>query len=162
MDTLLPEFDHEMAATRRVLERVPENRFAWKPHGKSRTLGELALHVATIPMWGQVTLTQPDLDVASIRLPPPPVTRADVLDVFDAQAAGTRAALVATTDAQLLAPWALKRGSHTVFSMPRAGAWRSLVMNHLIHHRGQLTVYLRMAEVPLPSLYGPSADERGS
>ena len=161
IDALLPEFDHEIATTRRVLERVPEDRFTWKPHTKSMSLGELAQHVAAIPMWGRVTLMQPDLDVAFSPPAPPPATRADVLEAFDARSADTRAALVGMTDAELLAPWALKRGGHTIFSMPRAGAWRSFVMNHLIHHRGQLTVYLRMAGVPLPSIYGPSADEPG-
>ena len=159
VDALLPEFDHEMTVTRKLLERVPDDKLAWKPHQKSYSLGQLAQHVATIPMWGSVTLNEPELDVAGGALPESPSSRAQILDTFDSHVAKTRAALTGRSDAELMAPWALKRDGHVIFSMPKASVWRSFVMSHLIHHRAQLSVYLRMQDVPLPSMYGPSADE---
>lgn len=159
VDAMLPEFDHEMAVTRKLLERVPEDRLQWKPHPKSFTLGQLAQHVATLPTWGRVTLTQSDFDIGGDARMPDPATRAELLASFDRNVADTRAALAGRTDAELTAPWALKRNGETIFSMPKAGVWRSFVMNHLIHHRAQLAVYLRMQDVPLPAIYGPSADE---
>jgi uncharacterized damage-inducible protein DinB len=159
VDALLPEFDHEMTTTRKVLERVPEDRFDWKPHAKSYSLRDLAQHVATVPMWGSVTLKQPELDTATMDPIPPVTNRAELLSMFDRNAATTRAALASTSDAELMAPWALKRGSQTIFSMPKAAVWRSFVMSHLIHHRGQLSVYLRLDDALVPSIYGPSADE---
>jgi uncharacterized damage-inducible protein DinB len=159
-DALLPEFDHEMTTTRKLLERVPEGRFAWKPHDKSMTLGELAQHVATIPMWGAETLNRSELELSGTGQLPAATSRAELLAAFDTHAAGTRAALVGRSDAELMAPWTLKSNGHTVFTMPRAVVWRSFVLNHLIHHRGQLSVYLRMQDVALPSIYGPSGDER--
>ena len=159
VDTLLPEFDHEMGTTRRLLERVPENRIDWKPHEKSWTLGQLAQHVATLPMWGSLTLLQSELDLAATPDQAPIRTQAGLLAHFDGHVTQTRAALVGKTDAELMAPWALKRGSDTIFSMPKVAVWRSFVLSHLIHHRGQLSVYLRINDVPVPSIYGPSADE---
>ena len=160
VDHLLPEFDHEMATTRKLLERVPEDRLSWKPHAKSFSLGQLAQHVANIPVWGVFTLERSDLDLAVT----PPVaelgSRAAILAFFENNAANARKLLVGKTDAELMAPWALKRGDHTVFTMPKATVWRTFVMNHLVHHRGQLSVYLRQQDVPLPSMYGPSADEQ--
>ena len=157
-DAMLPEFDHEMGLTRRLLERVPEDRFDWRPHAKSMTLGQLAQHVATIPMWGSVTMNQEEFDVGAAPASVPG-TRAEVLATFDRHAADTRRALTGRTDGELMVPWTLKSHGHTIFSMPRAVVWRSFVMSHLVHHRGQLSVYLRMHDVPLPSMYGPSADE---
>jgi uncharacterized damage-inducible protein DinB len=161
VETLLPEFDHEMTVTRKLLERLPEDRFDWKPHPKSYSLGQLAQHLATIPMWGAVTINESEIDVALI----PPLaqlrTRSDVLALFDGHVASTRAALVGKSDAELKAPWALKREGHVIFSMPKHAVWRSFVISHLIHHRAQLGVYLRMQDVPLPATYGPSADEGG-
>jgi uncharacterized damage-inducible protein DinB len=159
VDALLPEFDHEMTITRKLLERVPDDKLAWKPHQKSYTLGQLAQHLATIPMWGSVTLTEPEIDLAGGQPPELAQSRADVLAIFDGHVARTRAALVGKSDAELMVPWSLKREGHVIFSMPKASVWRSFVMNHLIHHRAQLGVYLRMQDVPLPSVYGPSADE---
>jgi uncharacterized damage-inducible protein DinB len=148
-----------MTLTRKLLERVPEDRLAWKPHAKSYSLGQLAQHVATVPMWGEVTINQSEFDVGGGSPPSQVETRSALLSMFDANAARTRAALVGKTDAELMAPWALKNGGKTIFSMPKAVVWRSFVMSHLIHHRGQLSVYLRMQDVALPSIYGPSADE---
>jgi uncharacterized damage-inducible protein DinB len=158
-DALLPEFDHEMAVTRKLLERVPEDQFDWKPHQKSMSLGQLAQHVATIPMWGTATLDKTEFDLAADQRPPQMTKRADMLAAFDRLVSAARASLVGKGDGELMAPWALKRAGQTIFSMPRASVWRSLVMNHLIHHRAQLGVYCRMHDVPLPSMYGPSADE---
>ena len=158
-DSLLPEFDHEMTVTRKLLERVPEGQLAWKPHEKSMSLGQLAQHVATIPLWGDVTLSRTEFDLASEPQAPPMAGRAEMLEAFDRHVAAARAALVGKGDGELMAPWALKRSGSTIFSMPRTAVWRSFVMSHLIHHRAQLGVYLRMHDVPLPSVYGPSADE---
>jgi uncharacterized damage-inducible protein DinB len=160
VDFLLPEFDHEMATTRRLLERVPEDRFAWKPHVKSFSLGQLAQHVANLPRWGHITLEQSEFDLAGSGPAPEAETRAAVLAAFDSHVASARAALVGKTDGELMVPWSLKRGDQTMFTMPKASVWRSFVMNHLVHHRGQLSVYLRQQDVPLPSMYGPSADEQ--
>src|SRR5262245_7987888 len=159
VDALLPEFDHEMTVTRKLLERVPDDKLAWKPHAKSYSLGQLAQHVATIPMWGSVTINEPDLDVAGGQPTEQAKSRAELLSMFDGNVAKTGAGMVGKSDAELLAPWARKREGHVIFSMPKASVWRSFVMSHLIHHRAQLGVYLRMQDVPLPSMYGPSADE---
>jgi uncharacterized damage-inducible protein DinB len=161
-DALLPEFDHEMATTRRLLERLPEAEFAWKPHAKSMALGQLAGHIANLPRWCSATLetTVFDLDSfpADVR-PTLPESRAAVIDEFDAKVKAARSLLSATGDAEFMTPWTLKKGGQEVFTLPRISAIRSFVMNHLIHHRGQLSVYLRMKDVPLPSIYGPTADE---
>jgi len=159
VDALLPEFDHEMTVTRKLLERVPEDKWDWKPHQKSYTLGQLAQHVATIPMWGAVTITQSEIDVGGSQQLPQVRTRQGLLDMFDQNVKGTRAALEGRGDAEFMAPWSLKNSGKTVFTMPKAMVWRSFVMSHLIHHRAQLSVYLRLNDVPIPSMYGPSADE---
>ena len=161
-DALIPEFDHEMATTRRLLDRVPEAEFDWKPHDKSMSLGQLAGHISNLPVWCSVTLesTELDLDAAGddIRLAKP-TTHAELVAKFDRGTAAARALLAKSTDAELMAPWTLKKGTHELFTMPRISAVRSFVMNHLIHHRGQLSVYLRLKNVPLPPMYGPTADE---
>ena len=164
VDALLPEYDHEMATTRRLLERVPEGEFNWKPHEKSMTLGQLAGHVANLAWWLTMTLNQPFYDVApggdkEARLDPP-ASREELLNAFDAKTKAARARLATTSDAEMMAPWTLKAGGHEIFTMPRVTTIRSFVMNHMIHHRGQLSVYLRLKDVPLPSMYGPTADEQ--
>ena len=162
-DALLPEFDHEMATTRRLLERVPDAEFGWKPHDKSMTLGRLAAHIANLPYWGSLTLETTVFDLDSL---PPDSQRqlaesaAALVKEFDAKVAAARAKIATATDAELLAAWTLKKGGQEMFNMPRISALRSFVMNHLIHHRGQLSVYLRLRNVPLPSIYGPTADEQ--
>jgi uncharacterized damage-inducible protein DinB len=160
-ETLLPEFDREMAVTRKLLERVPDGQFDWKPHAKSMALGRLAGHLAELAQWVSVTITRSSLDVAVTRPEgyTAPATRAAVLALFDIQVASARAALIGRSDAELQAPWSLTRGDETVFTMPKATVLRMMVFNHIVHHRGQLSVYLRMHDVPLPSIYGPSADE---
>ena len=159
VDALLPEFDHEMTVTRKLLERVPEDRLDWKPHPKSMALGQLAQHVATIPMWGSMTLNRTELDLGGAQPLPPMKTRAELLAAFDQNVTETRAALTGRGDGELMVPWTLKNSGHTIFTMPRAVVWRGFVMSHHIHHRAQLAVYLRMNDVPIPSMYGPSADE---
>ena len=161
VDTLLPEFDHEMTLTRKVIERVPADRLDWKPHAKSYAAGQLAQHLATIPLWGMLTLSENVVDLANM----PPLealqTRSAILALFDGHAASARAALVGKSDAELKAQWSLKRDGHVIFSMPKHAVWRSFVISHLIHHRAQLGLYLRLLDVPVPSTYGPSADEGG-
>jgi uncharacterized damage-inducible protein DinB len=161
--SLLPEFDHEMATTRRILERVPEAEFSWKPHEKSMTLGQLAGHVANLPFWCSTTLQTTELDLDSLGEQvtlAPPVSRGALLQDFDERVKTARAAMAQATDTEMLAVWTLKKSGHEIFSMPRVSAVRSFVMNHLIHHRGQLSVYLRLKDVPLPPIYGPTADEQ--
>jgi len=158
-DALLPEFDHEMGVTRKLLERVPEDKFEWKPHPKSMSLVELATHVATIPSWGAPTLNQPELDLGGLAPNTAPASRTELLARFDKNVADTRAALVGKTDAEMMTVWSLKHNGQKIFTMPRASVWRGFVLNHHVHHRGQLSVYLRLNDVPVPAMYGPSADE---
>ena len=156
---LIPEFDHEMATTRKVLERVPEGKFDWKPHDKSMSLGKLATHLAELPALSQLILKRPSFDITSPRPSAHATTRQEILDLFDRNVADTRADLAATDDAAMMEKWTLQRGEQTVFSLPRAAVVRSMIFSHTIHHRGQLSVYLRLNDVPVPSIYGPSADE---
>jgi uncharacterized damage-inducible protein DinB len=159
-DALLPEFDQEMAATRRVLERAPEAAFGWRPNPQSYDLGALATHLAQIPRWGMSILKHDAHDLAEgTATLTPRTTVADVLELFDGHVKDVRASLVELPDGHLQAPWALKRGSLLIVSMPRIVAIRSFVLHHTIHHRGQLTVYLKLHDIPLPPLYGPTADE---
>ena len=160
---LLAEFDQEMATTRKILERVPEGSSDWKPHPKSMTLGRLAGHLSELPGWGANSLLRSELDFAPAGAPAyqPAIhsSRADTLQRFDEGVATTRAALAKTSDADLQLPWSLKRGGKTLFSMPRGASFRSFVMNHIIHHRAQLGVFLRLNDIAIPGSYGPSADE---
>lgn len=163
IDFYLPEFDHEMETTRRVLARVPEARAEWRPHSKSRPLGELAQHVANLVGFGELIVRQTERDVAPPGGPPvvsvPFTTSAALLQSFDANVASARAAIAGATDADLMVSWSLKRGGVPFFTLPRAAVLRSFLLSHLIHHRGQLSVYLRLLDVPLPAIYGPTADE---
>jgi uncharacterized damage-inducible protein DinB len=155
--TLLPEFDQEMAVTRRLLERVPDGKGAWKPHAKSFSLGHLAQLVARMPDWLTQALRETRLDLsraAGYSLEP----TATLLAEFDRNVREARAAIAAARDEDLAVPWSLTTGERVLFSMPRGEVVRTTI-NHLVHHRGQLSVYLRMLDVPIPSIYGPSADE---
>lgn len=158
-EALLPEFDHEMANTRKTLERVPENKLSWKPHGKSMSMGGLATHVATINHWAEAVIGLPFFDVATAPPTPELKSRSELLSAFDKNVASARKAISGATDAQLMMPWSLKAGEKTIFTLPRAAVLRSFILNHTIHHRAQLGVYLRLNDVPVPSIYGPSADE---
>jgi uncharacterized damage-inducible protein DinB len=161
VDALLPEFDHEMTITRKMLERVPDDRFGWKPHAKSYAAGQLAQHLASIPWWGKMTLREDGIDLAEFPPPAPLPAIADVLALFDTNMSSARTALVGKSDAELKAQWSLKREGHVIFTMPKHAVWRSFVISHTIHHRAQLGVYLRLLDIPVPSTYGPSADEGG-
>ena len=162
-DALLPEFDHEMAVTRTLLERVPGGRGGWKPHAKSMSLGDLAMHLANLPEWMRITLDQDEFD-----LNPPGGAKFDprrfesapqVLAEFDRNVSNARELLTRTTDGQYMQPWSLKDGGVVRLTLPRAAVVRSFVLSHTIHHRAQLGVYLRLLDVPVPRVYGPTADE---
>jgi len=164
-ESVLPEFDQEMASTRRLLERVPDAHKDWKPHPKSFSLGDLAIHICNLLSWTGMTLEQTELDINPPGGPPwtPPqfTSTADALKMFDENVKAARAALAKTSDQEYMVDWSLKSGGQTVLTLPRVVCIRSFVMNHVIHHRGQLSVYLRLKDVPLPSIYGPSADDSG-
>ena len=159
-DALLAEFDHETATTRRLLERVPDDKLAWKPHERSMTFAALATHLGQIPHWGDVILNRPSFDLAdSPPNAPEEASIGKILSVFDGHVGATRQ-LLDKTDGELSAYWSLRRGDQEIFTMPRISAFRTFVLYHLVHHRGQLSVYLRLTGIPVPSIYGPSADER--
>ena len=158
--SFLGELDHEMANTRRTLERVPTDRLAWQPHAKSMTLGRLASHIAEMPIWAIRTIGTSGYDfAASGRLRTDLPSTREIVEAFDKNLAEAREAIAGTSEEALREKWTLRRGDQVVFSLPRIAVLRSMVLNHIIHHRGQLTVYLRLNDVPLPGLYGPSADE---
>jgi uncharacterized damage-inducible protein DinB len=155
---LLPEFDQEMATTRRLLERVPGEKGAWKPHEKSFALGHLAQLVSWMPGWIASTLRETALDLAAA--PKYSFEKTETLvREFDRNVAAARAAIAGSKDADYAVPWSLKHGDRVIFTAPRGPVVRTH-LSHLIHHRGQLTVYLRLVDVPLPPIYGPTADER--
>jgi uncharacterized damage-inducible protein DinB len=160
---LLPEFDQEMANTRKTLERVPENKLGWKPHEKSGSMGWLATHIANLAGWAATTIGQDSLDLAPKGVPAGPApeakSRKELLDTFDKNVIAARAAIAGASDEHLLKPWTLLKNGQTLLTMPRIAVLRAFVMNHLIHHRAQLGVYLRLNNVPVPAIYGPSADE---
>lgn len=161
-ESLLPEFDHEMANTRKTLERVPDDKFDWKPHEKSFAMGALAGHLANLPSWGSLTVASDSFDMAPEGQPlkaPALSSGKEVLAKFDENVAATRAAIAGASDADLFKPWTLMSNGNTILTMPKIAVLRSFVMNHLIHHRAQLGVYLRLNDIPVPSIYGPSADE---
>jgi uncharacterized damage-inducible protein DinB len=160
-ELLLPEVDQEMATTRRVLERVPDDKLSWKPHDKSFSMGDLASHIVNMIKWTDVTMNQTGFDMATV--PPGQMnqaasSRAQLLEWFDANAVAARKALD-RSDADYCVPWTLKQGDKVLFTMPRVACVRSFFLNHVIHHRAQLSVYLRLNNIPVPSIYGPSADE---
>jgi uncharacterized damage-inducible protein DinB len=141
------------------LERVPDDKLAWKPHAKSMSLGELATHVSNLPVWATTILNESSFDLADgPQTPMPPGSHGDIVRHFDEAIAKARAAMD-RSDAEYTGTWTLKRGGHEIFTLPKIATLRSFVMSHLIHHRGQLTVYLRLNDVPVPAIYGPSADE---
>jgi uncharacterized damage-inducible protein DinB len=160
-DGLLAEYDHEVATTRRLLERLPDNleRLAWKPHAKSKSLAGLATHLANLPVWGLTILSVSSFDLGAMPPNAPEMTsRADILAAFDEYTRQTRGRMD-RTDAEYMERWTLKRGDQELFSMPRVAAFRTFLLYHLVHHRGQLSVYLRLQDIPVPPIYGPTADE---
>ncbi len=162
---LLPEFDQEMHLTRRMLERVPDDKFDWQPHPKSMKLGHLATHLADMPSWGSTTMETDEFDVEPAGGPPyvprMAANRAAILSEFDANAVAARRAIAAASDEQLGLPWTLKVTGKPIFTMPKMAVLRSMMMSHMIHHRAQLGVFLRLNDVAIPGTYGPSADESG-
>ena len=161
--SMLGEFDQEMAGTRKTLERLPEQKWNWKPHDKSGTVGWLAGHIATMPGWITMTLQTEQLDYAPVGgpayKPPKMENRQQILAEFDKGVTEARKAIADASDADMLKDWTLLAGGQTIFTMPRVACLRGMVLNHIIHHRAQLTVYYRLLGVPVPGLYGPSADE---
>lgn len=162
-ETILPEFDGEMASTRKVLERVPEDKLEWQAHPRSHTIGWNANHLAELPGWAVGTLGGASLDMAPPGGEPyrsPRLTkRRELLDLFDRNVAEARAALAAARDEEMVQPWSLLKAGETLFTMPKAAVIRSFVLNHIIHHRAILCVYLRLNDIPVPGMYGPSGDE---
>lgn len=160
---LLPEFDHEVATTRRVLDRLPEDKYDYKPDPTSMAAGRLASHIAEMGGWGAMTMTTEMFDFApgGVNAFPPAnfATKAELLGAYDRMMADTRAALAAASDHDFMVNWTLANNGQTLMTMPRVAVIRTFVMNHVIHHRGQLSVYLRLLGVKVPSIYGPSADE---
>ncbi len=161
--SLLPEFDMEVANTRKTLERVPDGKPDFRPHEKSMTLARLAGHLAELPQWAVMTLGQTELDINPPGAPQfeayVMTSRADAVSRFDEYVKQARALITATNDESWMQTWTLKNGGETVMALPRIAVMRGFVLNHMIHHRAQLGVYLRMNDVPVPSIYGPSADE---
>ena len=162
-DALLPEFDQEMANTRKTLERVPEERLDWKPHPKSMAMGGLATHLSNLPTWANYTIDQDSLDLAPEGKPLPSApevkSRAELLEIFDSNVAKARAAISSAGDEELFKPWTLLNNGKQLLTLPKVAVLRGFVLNHTIHHRAQLGVYLRLNDIPVPSIYGPSADE---
>jgi uncharacterized damage-inducible protein DinB len=154
------EFDDEMKKTRKILERVPEDKFAWKPHEKSMLLGRLASHVAEMPGRAALIATADELLRQPGQVPFSAATHAELIDKFEKGFADGRSAIAGLTDEQLSKIWTLKFGDQIMAQMPKAMALRTVVMNHMIHHRAQLGVYLRLLEIPVPGMFGPSADEK--
>lgn len=162
-ESLLPEYDHEMALTRRVLERVPLDQAAWKPHDRAMSLAQLATHMADIPAWTRAILERDLYDMAAGTQGPPDDTYRDaaaLLASFDEHVASARSGIEQAGDARLSDQWRLTAGTEVVASMPRLAALRRYVLAHLVHHRGQMSVYLRLLGVAVPGICGPSADER--
>jgi uncharacterized damage-inducible protein DinB len=162
-ETFLPEFDQEMAITRRVLERIPDDKLGWKAHPKSNTIGWVGAHLAEIPGWVEGTLTQNAWDLnppGGVPYQSPVLANVgEMLEMFDRNVAAGRKAIATTSDAEYQQPFSLLSAGQTFFTMPRVGVIRTWVLNHTVHHRAILTVYLRLNDIPLPGVYGPSGDE---
>ncbi|MGB9459175.1 MAG: DinB family protein [Bryobacteraceae bacterium] len=160
-DALLPEFDQEMATTRRLLERIPDDKFSFKPHPKSMDMASLATHLTELVNWVPDTIGKDSIDLAAFDPSARKIaaSRAELLTMFDKSVATARAALAKAENDQLMQPWSLKSGEKVFFTMPKVVVLRSFVFNHGVHHRGQLSVYLRLNDIPVPAMYGPSADE---
>ena len=158
-ERLLPEFDEEMKNTRKILERVPEDKLDYKPHEKSMSMGRLASHVAELPGWSAKVMESDVFEVQQGQKPYLAQSRQDLLDKFDESVAEARKMIAGASDEHLAKMWSLKFGGKEVFALPRSAVVRNMMMNHLIHHRAQLGVYLRLNEVEIPGMYGPSADE---
>jgi len=157
---LISELQYEAATTRKILERIPEDKFDWKPHEKSMPMGRLAVHVAEMTDWAKEAVTTDELDFANQEYKPfEPRTTADLVEYFDEKINDAIEALSKTSDEAMMENWTLRNGDQIYFTMMRIQVLRGMVFNHIIHHRGQLSVYLRLNDIPVPAMYGPSADE---
>lgn len=156
-DSILMEIDQEAEITKRLLEIIPEDKLSWRPHPKAKSLGELAMHIATLQR-GVAEFGQPDS--AEVKSPPEidAESRAQILEIFAESLGKAKEIVAATDDARVMEEWKLTKDGNTILAMPRIALWRSILLNHNYHHRGQLSTYLRTLDVPLPSIYGPSAD----
>jgi uncharacterized damage-inducible protein DinB len=163
--SILPEFDHEMASTRKLLERLPDDKLEWRAHPKSNTIGWNANHLAEIPGWVEGTLTELSWDFAPVGgepyKSPTLATRKEILELFDRNVAAARKAIAAVQDEEMGKLWSLLQGGKPIMTMPRAAMIRGFILNHLIHHRAHLCVYFRLNGVPVPGMYGPSGDGIG-
>ena len=157
-DSILMEMDMEEKATQRVLERIPENKLAWKPHPKAYSLGQLAMHIA-IAQGRVATAAVDDVHEFAPTAPPEPESRQEIMDTFSASTATAKKIVKSFDDARMMSMWTLKRNGKVIMSVPRVGFLRAIMLNHIYHHRGQLSVYIKLLDVPVPSIYGPSADE---
>ena len=157
--SLLPEYDHEMSITRKTLERIPNEKFDWAPHPKSMTVVRLTSHLAHIPYWAVMTISHDTLDLAAGPPMAPVANQAAALVDFDKNVAAGREAIAACSDETWMKPWSLMMGEKTLMTLPKIAVVRSWVMNHNVHHRAQMGVYLRLLGIPVPAVYGPSADE---
>lgn len=159
---ILPAFDHLIEGTRQHLESIPDDRLGWKPHDKSYTLGELGTHLANLPTWAMITIGQDEFDVAPPGEDPPWMealsSSAEMVSAIDENATAARAAIEGASDDDLMEEWTLLKGGEALFTMPKIAVLRSFVMDHMIHHRGQLTVYLRLLDIPVKPTFGPTAD----
>lgn len=164
-ESILPEFDHEMGTTRKVLANLDDGKLGWKPHDKSMSMGDLATHLINIPGWAGMTLNADSFDLnpaGGEAYREPAITSKDqALELFDKKVAEARAAIAGASDEVMMQPWSLLSGGETIFTMPKVVVLRSFVLNHNVHHRGQMSVYLRLNDIPVPSIYGPSADDPG-
>ena len=162
-DAILPEYDQEVATTRKCLARIPDGKFSYKPHPKSFEMGALAVHIATMLDWGVLTMQTDSFDYAPLGgepyVAPKAATNAELLAMYDKASAAFREALAGAENEAMMKPWSLMAGGQTMFTMPKAAVIRGMILNHIVHHRGQLSVYLRMCDIPVPAIYGPSADE---
>jgi uncharacterized damage-inducible protein DinB len=160
-ETIAAELKQEAKTTRKMFERLPDAEFDWKPHEKSMTLGRLASHVAEMFVWIPATVGGNEMDFAKYEYVPPPVGNArELIEYFDAKLSEALDALPALSDDEWMQAWTLRNGEEVYFTMPKIAVIRSMVLNHIVHHRGQLSVYMRLKDVPLPAMYGPSADEQ--
>jgi len=159
IDPILRELSREAETTRRVLERIPADKLAWKPHPKSKTIGELAWHVASLPKRVAIFAQEDEVEVTTVKAPPMPETAAGIVEGFDRQVAEAKELLAGLDDDALARTTTMRRGGVKMFASPKLDFLRTVMLNHSYHHRGQLSVYLRLLDVPVPPIYGPTADE---
>lgn len=157
---ILAELDHESRTTVRVLERVPQDRLEWTPHAKSTPIGKLAWHIATVPMRVQAMIGAGAYDLAANPAPPRPDDVASIVSAYQANVAGVREYMATLDDDAVKEKFTMLRNGEPVMTMSKIALIRNILLNHTYHHRGQLSVYLRLLDVPVPSIYGPSADEK--